>query len=186
MTDMQILIDTYLYFARFPLLAGVQKTFNTGEGKSQITGYDIFKQTVDDLAAGENSLCPEILDYIFASNEDRVIKKVGNISNYYLMLDYGQVQKRENNYSVVENSFFIALTVARPYSEEDMDDAEEILIAQECITLLNKIYEYAKADKTCPLMKFNFTGGFMPFDAPKLDNSIGWTWELTREGHLND
>jgi len=185
MNPMQILIDTFLYFAKFPQLAGVKKSFNTDRQK--IDGYDVFKTRVDDLENGDNSLCPEIIDYVFGVDEKRVKKRIEEFGDYYFFLDYGQVQKTQNQrYGNVTNSFFIALTVARPFSEQEMDDAEEILITQKCYELLQKIYDYLRADRGCPIMKWDFTSGIMPFYAPILNNSIGWTLELTREGNLQD
>ena len=119
-------------------------------------------------------------------DQKRVEKRIENFGSYYLLVDYGMIQHNQNQYNVVQNSFFIALTVAHAYSEQEMDDAEEILIVQECFRLLNKIYEAARADKGCPVMKFNFNGEYLPFHAPKLNNSIGWTLTLTREGNLQD
>lgn len=181
MNNNKLLEDAYLYFARFPALAGVQKNFN--KGRSNIAGYDDLKTKVDALA--ENSLIPGIKHYVFGVDENRIKKNIKNYSDFYLLVDYGQVQSPPDQNNVVTDSFYIAATVARPFSDENMDDAEELLLNQQAYTYLTEIKEKMRLDDRNSLTRhLLFAADADPFHAPELNNSIGWTLIMQRTGVL--
>ena len=87
--------------------------------------------------------------------------------------------------NVSSDSFYIAITVARPFKDEDMDDAEEILITQQAYDYLMQIREQLRLDDRESLTKhLKVAADADPFNAPELNNSIGWTLMLKRTGVL--
>lgn len=181
MNNNQLLLDAYIYFAKFPELAAVLKSFNAG--RSDIPGYDEFKTQIENT--NPNSLIPEIKNYVFGVDEARVRKRIGGFTGYYLMVDYGEVQGILDSNNVSTDSFFIAVTVAIPFRDEDMDDAEEILITQQAYTYLMAIKAQMRKDDRESLTKhMKIAADADPFHAPKINNSIGWTLTLQRTGVL--
>lgn len=183
MNNNQLLIDAFLYFAKFPALAAVQKSFNYAPGRSTIAGYDDFKTAVDTLAT--HSLIPGIKNYIFGVDENRIQKRIKELAGFYLLVDYGQLQAPPDQNNVVTDSFYIAATVAIPFSDENMDDAEEILLTQQAYTYLMSIKEQMRLDDRESLTRhLRLAADADPFHAPKLNNSIGWTLIMQRTGVL--
>lgn len=183
MTNNELLIDAYLYFAKFPLLAGVQASFTKNAGKSEISGYDEFKTKVDALS--ENSLIPGIKNFVFGVDVNRVTKRIESFSGFYLMVDYGQIQSPPDRNNVVTDSFFIAVTIARPFKDEDMDDAEEILLTQQAYTYLMEIKEKMRLEERNSLTRHLLVAADAdPFNSTELNNSVGWTLLMQRTGVL--
>lgn len=183
MNNIQILIDAFLYFARFPLQSGVLKLFN--KQNSQIPGYPDLLAYVNNMA--NHSLIPGIKDYIFGVDEASVKKLVQSVEGYYLFIDYGQLASAPNAYNITTDSFFIAATVARPFKASQMDAIEELLITQQCYAYLEQIRNAMKQDDRKAVIKHLDTSmDATPFHAPDLNNSIGWTLTFTKTGVLTN
>lgn len=181
MNNNQLLLDAYKYFAKFPQLAGVQKSFNAG--KSSIATYAAFKQAIDNLTP--NSLIPGIKNYVFGVDENRIRKRIDTFADFYLMVDYGQLTFPQDGNRVITDSFYIAATVAIPFRDDQMDDAEELLLTQQAYSYLMQIREYMRIDDRESLTKnINIAPDANPFQAPELNNSIGWTLVMQRTGVL--
>lgn len=180
MNNNQLLIDAFLYFAKFPEASALKGSFNSN--RSEIGGYTEFKAKADGLAV--HSLLPGITDYVFGVDEKRVRKRIKDITGFYLLVDYGQVQSIENS-TAISDSFYIAVTVARPFKEEDMDDAEEILLTQQAYTYIMAIKKQLLLDDRESLTKhLKIPADADPWHAPDINNSIGWTLMLQRTGVL--
>lgn len=174
-----ILYDAFLSFARFPDHAGVLKTFNRGE--SSFADYATLKAATTALT--EKSLVPGIKDFVFASNEQRARKAIDNFSDFYLLVDYGQIDGRKDRFETETNSFYIAATVACPISADETDMVEEIIIPNMALNYLRQIRNYFKlADREKLLKDLEFPMQAIPFVAPDLNNSTGWTMIMTKRG----
>jgi hypothetical protein len=174
-----ILHDAFLSFARFPDHAGVMKIFNRGE--SSFPGYATLKTAAQNMA--EKNLVPGIKDFVFASNEERARKVIDGFSDFYLLIDYGQIDGAKDRFEIETNSFYIAATVARPISTEETDMAEEIVIPDMALNYLRQIRNYFKlADREKLLKDLEFPLQAIPFIAPELNNSTGWTMIMTKRG----
>lgn len=177
----QLLLDAFVYFAKFPLLAGVLKGFTSNI--NNLSGYDALKAQIEALQT--NSIIPGIKDYVFGVDEARIKKRIDNMSDYYLLVDYGEVQAPVSAQNVITQNFYIALTVARPFTGDAMDDICELLITQQCYTYLMQIMETIRtADRDSRIHHLKAAADATPFHAPKLNNSIGWTIILQRSGAL--
>lgn len=177
-----LILSIYLYFARFPKFDSLLKTFN--KGTSTFAGYAAFKSSVTGLAI--NNLVPGIEDYVFGVNEKRIRKRIDTIGGYYLLVDYGNIEAVFSSQTGnTKNYFNIAVTVAHPVNADKMDDADEILISNQCLNYLKQIKDRIKTDDRETLIKnLNSNYDAVPFVAPELNGSIGWTITLTHEGVL--
>lgn len=174
-----ILHDAFLSFARFPDHAGVMKVFNRGE--SSFPGYAPLQAAAADLV--QNSLVPGIKDFVFASNEARARKVIDTFSDFYLLIDYGQIDSGRDRFEIETNSFYIACTVARPISTDETDMAEEIVIPDMALNYLRQIRNHFKlADRDKLTKDLEFPMQAIPFVAPDLNNSTGWTMIMTKKG----
>lgn len=171
--------DAFLSFARFPAHAGVMKVFN--RGASAFPGYAPLKTAAENMA--EKSLVPGIKDFVFASNEERARKVIDTFSDFYLLIDYGQINAGKDRFEIETNSFYIAATVARPISTGETDMAEEIVIPDMALDYLRQIRNYFKlADREKLMKDLEFPMQAIPFVAPDLNNSTGWTMIMTKRG----
>lgn len=170
--------EAFLSFAKFPDHAGVMKVFNRGE--STFAGYDTLKDAA--LNLGEKSLVPGIKDFVFASNEARALKAIDSFSDFYLLVDYGQIEAPKDQFEIENNTLYIAATVARPINAAETDMAEEIIIPDMALNYLRQIRNYFKAaDRDKRIKDLEFPHQAIPFIAPALNNSTGWTMILTKK-----
>lgn len=183
MNNNQLIIDAYLYFAKFPEFSALAESFNSG--RSSLDGYTTFKTQVEELQNGTHSLVPGIKHYVFGVDEKRIKKRVQNFSDFFLMIDFGQVESPRDNHGSYIDEFYIAATVARPFRDEDMDDAEEILLNQQAYSYLMAIVDQIKQDDKNSLTKhLRASADADPFHAPELSNSFGWTMIMRKKGVL--
>lgn len=174
--------NVYLYFARFPKFESLARSFN--KGSSHIAGYADFKSLSEAITVRD--VVPEINDYVFGVNLDRVKMRIDNIGSYYLLVDYGNIEAMPNSLTGhTQNMFNIAVTVAHPVNADRMDDADEVLISSHCLDYLRAIKNRMKTDSRETLVKdlrSNYQA--VPFVASELNGSIGWTLTFTRDGVL--
>ncbi|WP_319502570.1 hypothetical protein [uncultured Draconibacterium sp.] len=169
--------DIFLSYARFPAHAGVLKTFNSG--RLDLPGYQELKAAVENLS--EKSLVPGISDFVFGVDEKITRKIIDAIDDFYLMVDYGQITASRNRFEIEENSFYLAITVARPINADNMDMVEEMLISDQALNYLRQIRKHLKTeDRERRLKEVKYPNQAIPFVAPTLNSSIGWTMILNR------
>ncbi len=169
--------DIFLSYARFPAHAGVLKIFNSG--RLDLPGYPELKTAVENLT--EKNLIPGISDFVFGVDEKITRKIIDSISGFYLMVDYGQITSVRNRFEIEENSFYLAVTVAQPINSDSMDMVEEVLISDMALQFLRQIRNHLKMqDRDRLLKEVQFPHECIPFAAPDLNNSIGWTMFLNR------
>lgn len=168
----------FLAFARFPAHTGVMKLFN--KGASDYANYATLKAAAENLT--EKDLVPGITGYVFGVDEATAVKVINTISGFYLLVDYGQINASRDRFEIETNSFYISVTVAHPVSAESMDLPEETVIADMALNYLREIRNYMKTeDRDQRIKGVTFPHQAIPFRAPELNNSIGWTMILTRQ-----
>ncbi len=162
------LSDIYCYYAKFT--SDRMRLFNK---ITEDEAYNVFRKRVENL--------PEpILDlkhYVFGLNENNVKKQIESFGDYYLFVDYGAVHIDKNSNQVQEDSFLLAITVAKAFNEDSSDYADEILMGDKALEYLRKIQLQMEKDQKCsPFLKYiSFPVEATPFIAKDLANSIGWT-----------
>lgn len=173
--------DTFEYFAKFPDLSGVKKSFNRPSSSFYSTEYAAFKAVIDGL--DPNSLIPGIKDYVFGVNEDLAMNRIKQFKGFYLLVDYGSVSTDENNYKVKTDTFLMAVTVAIPLITNSYDEVEALLLADQALSYLQQIREQMISDKSCSLLKhIEFPSEITPFFSREMLNSIGFTMLFTKMG----
>lgn len=182
MINITLLKETFLYFAKFPALAGVQRNFNISEGNSDFSGYDTFLNEVSNLAT--HSLIPGIVEYVFGVDELLVKKRIEDITGVYLFVDYGNITTVKNDIGNRLSEFVVAVTVARPIKQDDMDFSESVLLGDLMLSYLATIKEQMETDS--PLCKavreITFPVEITPWFSRELFNSTGWTMLFTKTG----
>jgi len=183
MIHTSLIRDTFEYFAKFPDLAGVLKSFNRSSGsKLYPADYQEFKAKIEVL--DPNSQIPGIKDYVFGVNEELAMKRIKEFSDYYLLVDYGSVSTDEDQeYKTKTDTFLMAVTVAVPLLSTSYDEVEALLHADQALTYLQKIRSQMLADKNCNLLKhIEFPSEITPFFSREMLNSIGFTMLFTKMG----
>lgn len=174
-----ILIDIFLYFARFPKREGIYPMFNVGN--SNIPGYDRLKELIDEMP--EHSLT-DINNYIFGSNLEAISSRVNNISNDYLFVDFGAIDCGTDSSNRMHDSAQLAITVAYRMKSFTADLIEQALAFNSSLHKLTAIRNTMIAEQRCrPWLKnVSEKHTFMPFISKEL-SSVGWTMLFNREGY---
>lgn len=181
---MNLIQDTFKYFAKFPLKAGVMKNFS--KDSSLFTGYDTLKTTMTALTP--HSLITNLDEYVFGNDLMSVTKRIEQINGIYLFVDYGNVydyliepQKTE------QAEFVISVTIARKTVAGDLDTIDKILLSDVTLGMISALKNIAHydANHTIFLKNLTFPVDISPWFAQDLFNSTGWTMLFKMKGvHL--
>ena len=183
MIDTTLIRNTFEYFAKFPALSGVLKAFNRPDGsKFYPTEYAAFQTKIENLDPKE--LLPGIKEFVFGAEEALAMKRIKELTDFYLLIDYGSLSTVEGaEYRVKTDSFLLAVTVAIPLIRESYDEVEAVLLADQALTYLQAIRAQMIADKNCNLLKYvEFPTEITPFFSRELLSSIGFTMLFTKVG----
>jgi len=177
--------DTFTYFAKFPLKAGVLKNFSKNIS-SYFTGYDTFKAAITALTP--HSLITNLDEYIFGSDLMSVTKRVEHVNGIYLFVDFGNIYDTLlEPMKTEQGEFTIAVTVARKTPADDLDSIEQILLSDITLAMITTLKDLARIDtKTSPFLKhLTLPLDITPWFARDLFNSTGWTITFKVKGiHL--
>jgi hypothetical protein len=176
--------DTFKYFAKYPLKAGVMKNF-TKASSTYFTGYDTLKTAVN--ALDPHSLISNLDEYIFGSDLLTVSKRIEQVNGIYLFVDFGNIYDSLLEPMKTEvGEFTIAVTVARKTPSQDLDSIEQILLSDITLGMITQLKDMAKADRSNIYLKnLTFPADISPWFVPELFNSTGWTMTFkTRATHL--
>ena len=180
-----LIADTFAYFAKYPLLAGVLKNF-VKNSSPYFTGYDTLKQTATNLTP--NSIIPGITDYVFGVDENIVKNRIEQINGIYLFVDYGNLNSSLTEPQKTEvGELIIAVTVARKTPPNDLDSIESILLADKTLEYITTIKDTMKheSQRSIFLKNMVFPVDISPWFARELFNSCGWTMSFRKRGvHL--
>lgn len=177
-----LLTELFLFYARFPDREGILPLFN--RGKSDLKGYADLLEKIE--AMGEHSLLPEISQYVFGPNFDAVAARVHNIPSgkYYLFVDYGEIGCETDNRNRLRDSVRLAVTVACKLKEFSGDLVEQLLLSDNCLSMLTAIRNDVLRRERQEYRIKNISAGhsLAPFIAREL-SSAGWTMFFNREGY---
>jgi hypothetical protein len=177
-----LLIELFLFYARFPDREGILPLFN--RGKSDLLGYNALLHKIE--AMTEYSLLGEISQYIFGPNLDAVAARVNNIASgkYYLFVDYGEINCETDNRNRMRDFTHMAITVACRLKEFSGDLVEQLLISDHCLSLLSTIRNdmLRREREVYWLKNVSADHTLAPFLAREL-SSAGWTMLFNREGY---
>ena len=178
MIPQTILIDIFLYFARFPKREGIYPMFNSGVTTSD---YIDLKKKINDMP--EHSLT-DINNYVFAANFEAIRARVNNISNDYLFVDFGEIECATDSSNRMHDQTSLAVTVAYRLNDFSADLVEQALAFNSSLHKLANIRNIMINEQRCrPWLKdVSKNHTFVPFIAKEL-SSIGWTMLFNREGY---
>lgn len=168
--------DVFLTAAKFPSRSGVFKSFNLGAFVDP--GYAALLKEIENLPP---PLFPEISDFVFGADEEPIKKVIQTFSDYYLLVDFGDITSSKDDNSRIVDSFNISFTIARVVKDSDMDIAASTIIFDKCLSMAADIKRHLiKMSKPwCKDIEGNST--FSPFIAREM-NSIGWSLIFDRQG----
>lgn len=178
--NQSFLIELFLFFARFPAQVGIIPLFN--KGRSSHSGYNELKDNVSTLSV--HSLIPEISSYIFGPNFDAVKSQVNSLGNYYLFVDYGEIECSTDNSNRMTDSARLAITVAYKLKDFSGDLMEQLLVSNQCLSYLIEIRNrMIKEQREHYWLKdVSSSHTLTPFIASEL-SSTGWTMLFNRTGY---
>lgn len=172
-----IIVEVFKYFARFPQRRGVMANFISGKTPSTIELKDICQNLPQDR------VIPELSDYVFGVNEDSVEKRIKAIKGIYLFIDYGNFTTNQDKNNVKTDQLRLGVTVAKPLNIATIDPVEEVILADELLTIMRTIRRQLIVDKDDPFVKlFTFPSEITPWYARELGNSVGWTMLFSLTG----
>lgn len=181
--DIKLLQDTFLYFAKFPSIDGVNRNFNVTTSRSFGTEYSDFRTEIENMT--EQELIPGIQDYVFGVDEDMIKRRLNDIKGTYLFVDYGKVDiDQETNALVEMNNFLLSVTVAYPVKENELDAVEMMLMHQQTLNYISQIKNKMVADKkkSALVKDITFPVEIMPWRVRELMGSIGWSMQFSKQG----
>lgn len=180
MTRVGLIREIFMFFARFPEKAGVQSIFNKGRS-DDLPAYSDWLAQVN--AMPDVSLQPDIKHYVFGVDAAAVKTRITQCNDFFLFVDYGQIDNSVDDVNRRRESFYIALTVAYPSRDSDNDLAERAVRSDYALDLLLDIRRQMIAEEKCiPWLK-NFQADHVitPWVADEMP-SYGWTVIIKRQG----
>jgi hypothetical protein len=178
---MTLIQDTFKYFAKFPLKAGVMKNFT--KDSSLLSGYDTLKAAVSALTP--HSLITNLDEYVFGSDLMTVTKRIEQINGIYLFVDFGNIYDSLIEPMKTEQAeFVISITIARKTTTGDQDSIDMILLSDITLSMLCALKDIAKSDANHSvfLKHLTFPVDISPWFASDLFNSTGWTMTFKTRG----
>ena len=176
-----LLKEAFIYFAKFPLIAGVISSMFR-MGNTSVPGYGDLKTEVN--AINPNSLIPEILNFLFSSNEDKLRAEIEDTKGIFMLLDYGQLSSSIDSIKRKNDTFELGIIIAQKLKPEDYDMAEILLIHDQLLNTMRKLREVMFADTICsPFVKqLSLPHQINPWYARELANATGFSMTFSKSG----
>jgi len=175
---MNILQTTFLFFAQYPLHAGVMKNFNKSTSTQE---YNDLKTLAQNIPVKDR--IPQLTDYVFGVSDEAVKKRIQSISGVYLFVDYGDIRTTTNSLNVKKEEFDISVTVARPFSSNTFDAMEEIVMVDSYLQILADIRKDMRENRDDPFVRLlTFPTDITPFASAQLNNSYGFSMVFQIQG----
>lgn len=170
---MNHITELYKYFAKFPALAGVQRSFIRNPND---TAYTTLKAEI--AALTPNSLIPTLANYIFSINTVKLAERVKNMTDDFLMIEYGSINESESQkYKVLESSIELSVIVATSWHEKNKDEIDEVITMNRLLLVMKSIMDTMKADnaQNCEILRrLVFPDNISPIEPANFYEKIGW------------
>ena len=170
--------DIFMFFARFPRREGVLSIFNAG--RSDLPEYAEWKAAV---AAMPDPLMPDVGHYVFGVDEQAVSNRINTVDDFFLFVDYGQIENELDRVNNRRESFLIAITVAYPSRDTDNDLVERAIRSDRALNILCRIRARMIDEEKCTPWLKNFQADHIitPWVSDTMP-SYGWTAIIRRQG----
>jgi len=177
----QILREAFMYFAKYPKIDGVISSMFCAN-KTEVSGYSELQTSL--VALDPQSLVPEILNFLFSSNEDKLKKSIEDTTGAFMLLDYGQLSCSQDNVMRKNDELELGIIIARKMNPDHYDMAETLLMHDELLNLIRKVREQMIEDsKYHPFVKqITFPHRIMPWYARELGHATGFSMMFSKSG----
>lgn len=171
---MTSILDIIKYLAKFPSKTGTLKNFSRTTEK--VTGYNDLKDYMTNLST--SGLISGLDDYVWGTDEKIVVERIRNLKNYFMFVEYGKIDVSANDKNRIRDyGFNIGITIAHPFNDNNRDTAEELLVSQQCLTMLQNMVETIEADdlnKCTPTRLLEGSYIIAPVEPMLFYQNIGW------------
>lgn len=134
----------------------------------------------------EDGLFPEIENFMFSSNENEVKNWLRDLTGIYLLVDFGIINSKKDQYSNEQNDVRLSAHIGMPWVTRDRDSIETLIAMNNLLNLTWELKLKIQENK-CPLKKYiSIPVNIMSIDTEsyKRDLSrecIGWIIEFNRD-----
>jgi len=176
-----LLEEAFLYFAKFPRLEGVKSSMFR-MGSTNIKGYDSLKTAISELS--NNSITPEILNFLFSANEEKLKSGIEDTKGIFMLLDYGQLSSSLDNLHRQNDESELGIIIAQKMKQEDYDMAEILLIQDQMLNIMRAVREQMRKDSVCNpfVQQLKLPSRISPWYARELCNATGFSMNFTKSG----
>jgi len=137
-----LIIKLFRYFCRFVPLSVLKEILIQPE-RSRFPGYsEIEAEILADPAPGVR--IPEIEKFVLSVNENFLSERIKNSKGFILFVEYGKISADFKRMNGVQE--FLAITVARNFSDANHDNLNEVLLINRCLDILLSIIKQMLAD----------------------------------------
>ena len=173
-----IILDLFLYFAKFPEQSGVLSLFN--KGRSDTAMYSELKDKVTNLPI--HSLNSSIQHYAFGVAFEAIQRRVSQLTGTYLFVDFGEIESQKPALTR-QDSLSVAITVATKLSDYTGDLIEQTCASQTCLNQIVEIRNIMIKEQRERYFLKNISSSqtIVPFASKEL-SSLGWTIIFTTDG----
>ena len=168
-----IILDLFLYFAKFPQKSGVKAIATMGA--SSMPEYAQLMTALDQLP--DISLVPEIEHYVYGQSIDDLKQRIDRLLGSWLFADYGEISTQDERGSM-QVTQRLAVTVAMKLAS-NADMVERVIASDRTLQMLSKVQAHIMADSEAGELAWLARGNIgkaeiVPFVATEL-GSYGWT-----------
>jgi len=169
-----MIIDLFLYFAKFPNKAGLHSIATNGQ--SSMPEYSKILKSLDDLP--DQSRIPEIDNYVYGQSFDDLKLRLDKLIGSFLFADYGEFDILGDSRRSLSCTERMAVTVAFKMTNRS-DILENVIASDRSLKMLTRIHAWMMADSEAGdipwLTRDNLDKAeIIPFIASEL-SSVGWT-----------
>lgn len=162
------------YFAKFPAKDRVLKEFT---GSSDPT-YIQISDYINTLSP--HSMIPKLQVFIFDTNTDFINNRIKESSDWYLLVDYGELIEEKNQNNAITYHIPVSITVGKLASGKNTDQIERAILSQEGLSIIRRILDQIEADnkEVCSNNRLEQNGNIVPIEGAMLYNTVGWIANL--------
>ena len=177
-----LLKTAFVYFAKYPLKEGVIKSMFR-IGSASLDGYNELRQEIN--ALNPNSLLPEIVNFLFSANEDKLKTEIEDTDGIFMLLDYGQISSSTDNLNRHNDSMELGIIIAQKLIPDNYDMAQMLILQDKLLNLIRSIRETMIEDSKCsPFVKqLTLPHQINPWYARELSNATGFSMTFNKSGY---
>lgn len=173
----ELIYNIYKYFAKFPKLNSVLVNFDRAD--PEYTRYDTLKTEIENLA--EDSLIPELENYIFGNDEASISKRLRGIDGKFLFIEYSDISSNLFTNATTKNLFRLRIIVAENSNNTNRDEIELMIANQENLYIIQQIVKKMLIDKDDYCNSINFPENdfrIIPVEPTAFYENLGWMLEI--------